>query len=119
MTPAGQLVAASRMLDRETFHRTFAPCGEGPVVLQLGGHCRQTLATAAQLGVQLGYRTVNLNCGCPSRAVSGGARGGGAALMREPAHVAECCVAMLDAMLAAAPASSPAPPALTVKHRLG
>lgn len=116
MVPASQLVAASRMVDEADFRRAFEPHdAETEYVLQLGGHDRDTLAEAARLGVQLGYRTINLNCGCPSVAVSGGARGGGAALMREPAHVADCCTAMLEAMSL----GTPSPTALTVKHRLG
>ena len=116
MVPASQLVSASRRMDEQGFRRAFEPHEVGSeYVLQLGGHDRDTLTEAARLGVKLGYKTINLNCGCPSVAVSGGARGGGAALMREPEHVAECCAAMLDAMSLGSPSST----ALSVKHRLG
>lgn len=121
MVPAAQLVQASRMLDEHDFRREFAPHGGGAAItLQLGGHRRDVLAQAAALGARLGYGAINLNCGCPSAAVSGGGRAGGAALMREPAHVADCCAAMLEAMTAsAATLGSSHPPSLTVKMRLG
>ena len=122
MIPAAQLVQASQLLDEHDFHREFSPHGDGAAItLQLGGHRREVLAQAAALGARLGYRAINLNCGCPSAAVSGGGRAGGAALMREPAHVADCCAAMLEAMTtsAATQGSSHLPSSLTVKMRLG
>lgn len=122
MIPAAQLVQASQLLNEHDFHREFAPHGDGAAItLQLGGHRREVLAQAAALGARLGYRAINLNCGCPSAAVSGGGRAGGAALMREPTHVADCCAAMLEAMAtsAATQGSSHPPSWLTVKMRLG
>jgi tRNA-dihydrouridine synthase A len=122
MIPAAQFVQASQLLDEHDFHREFAPHGDGAAItLQLGGHRREVLAQAAALGARLGYRAINLNCGCPSAAVSGGGRAGGAALMREPTHVADCCAAMLEAITtsAATQGSSHPPSSLTVKMRLG
>lgn len=80
---------------------------EHPVALQLGGSDPSELARAAKLGEQWGYDEINLNCGCPSARVQRGAFG--ACLMAEPALVAECVSAMMDAV------SIP----VTVKHRLG
>jgi tRNA-dihydrouridine synthase A len=65
---------------------------EHPVALQLGGSEPGALAAAAQIGADLGYDEVNLNCGCPSDRVHSGSFG--ACLMREPALVAECVAAM-------------------------
>jgi len=41
--------------------------------MQLGGNDPQTLARAVQIAEQIGWRydEINLNCGCPSEAVSG------------------------------------------------
>ena len=50
------------------------------------------LAAAARIGEEAGYDEINLNCGCPSDRVPGGAFG--ACLMREPALVADCVAAM-------------------------
>ena len=80
---------------------------EHPVALQLGGSEPADLAACAKLGVQWGYDEINLNCGCPSERVQRGAFG--ACLMAEPALVADCVKAMVDAV------DVP----VTVKHRIG
>ena len=80
---------------------------EHPVALQLGGSDPAALAHSARLGVEWGYDEINLNCGCPSERVQNGAFG--ACLMAEPALVADCVKAMVDAV----------PVPVTVKHRIG
>lgn len=80
---------------------------EHPVALQLGGNDPALLAQAARIGADFGYDEINLNCGCPSDRVQGGAFG--ACLMREPALVADCVAAMKAAV------SIP----VTVKCRIG
>ena len=80
---------------------------EHPVALQLGGSDPAALADCARLGERWGYDEINLNCGCPSERVQNGAFG--ACLMAEPALVADCVKAMIDAV------DVP----VTVKHRIG
>ncbi len=80
---------------------------EHPVALQLGGNDPALLAEAAKIGADFGYDEINLNCGCPSDRVQGGAFG--ACLMREPALVGDCVAAMKAAV------SIP----VTVKCRIG
>jgi len=80
---------------------------EHPVALQLGGHEPLELAAAARIGADCGYDEINLNVGCPSDRVQSGRFG--ACLMREPALVGDCVVAMRDAV------SIP----VTVKCRIG
>src|SRR5215471_11721953 len=80
---------------------------EHPLALQLGGHEPAELAAAARIGVDFGYDEINLNVGCPSDRVQSGRFG--ACLMREPALVADCVVAMRAAV--AVP--------VTVKCRIG
>ena len=80
---------------------------EHPLALQLGGSDTQDLAHCAALAQTWGYDEVNLNCGCPSERVQKGAFG--ACLMAEPALVADCVKAMVDAV------DIP----VTVKHRIG
>ncbi|MCX7325883.1 MAG: tRNA dihydrouridine(20/20a) synthase DusA, partial [Hyphomicrobiales bacterium] len=80
---------------------------EGKVALQLGGNDPGKLAAAARIGAGFGYDEINLNCGCPSDRVQGGAFG--ACLMQTPAVVGECVAAMKAAV--AIP--------VTVKCRLG
>ncbi|HTP39533.1 MAG TPA: tRNA dihydrouridine(20/20a) synthase DusA [Steroidobacteraceae bacterium] len=69
---------------------------EHPVALQLGGGDPVRLASAARIGAEAGYDEINLNCGCPSERVNAGSFG--ACLMREPARVAECVAAMIEAV---------------------
>lgn len=80
---------------------------EHPVALQLGGNDPKLLAEAAKIGADFGYDEINLNCGCPSDRVQGGAFG--ACLMREPGLVGDCVAAMKAAV------SVP----VTVKCRIG
>ncbi len=68
---------------------------EHPVALQLGGSDPALLAQAAAIGAAHGFDEVNLNVGCPSDRVQAGRFG--ACLMREPALVAGCVAAMIDA----------------------
>ncbi|GGC73326.1 tRNA dihydrouridine(20/20a) synthase DusA [Chelatococcus reniformis] len=65
---------------------------EHPVAVQLGGNDPAQLAQAARICADFGYDEVNLNVGCPSDRVQGGAFG--ACLMREPEVVARCVAAM-------------------------
>jgi len=80
---------------------------EHPVALQLGGCDPAELAEAARIGEALGYDEINLNVGCPSDRVQSGRFG--ACLMQEPALVADCMSAILDAVKIPA----------TVKCRIG
>jgi tRNA-dihydrouridine synthase A len=81
---------------------------EHPVALQLGGSDPALLAQAARIGAERGFDEINLHCGCPSDRVQAGRFG--ACLMREPALVADCVAAMIEAV--------PSTP-VTVKCRLG
>ena len=76
-------------------HLDFDPT-ESPLALQLGGSDPADLAHAAKLGEQYGYREINLNVGCPSDRVQSGRFG--ACLMAEPEIVAQCMIAMRDAV---------------------
>lgn len=87
-------------------HLAFKPA-EHPLALQLGGSDPEALATCARLGEDYGYNEINLNVGCPSDRVQSGRFG--ACLMAEPALVARCTKAMIQAT------SLP----VTVKCRIG
>lgn len=91
--------------DRQRFLR-FAK-EEHPIALQLGGSSPEALAQCATIAEHANFDEVNLNCGCPSDRVQEGKIG--ACLMAEPALVADCVSAMIEAT--ALP--------VTVKHRLG
>lgn len=84
----------------------FSP-EEQPLAVQLGGSDPAQLAAAARRAEDAGYDEVNLNCGCPSDRVRSGAFG--ACLMLQPGLVAECVVAMKQAVRVP----------VTVKFRVG
>jgi tRNA-dihydrouridine synthase A len=102
-----EMITARALLHGDTARLLeFAPA-EHPVALQLGGADPAELAAAARLGAEAGYDEINLNVGCPSDRVRSGCFG--AALMLEPARVAECVAAMITAVRVP----------VTVKTRLG
>ncbi len=69
---------------------------ENPVALQLGGSDPKMLAECARMVEDSGFDEVNLNCGCPSERVQCGSFG--AVLMKRKDLVAECVLAMKDAV---------------------
>jgi len=79
------------------------------VRIQLLGQYPQWLAENAARAVELGSYGVDLNCGCPSKAVNGS--GGGATLLKDPELIYQGAKAMREAV----PAHLP----VTVKVRLG
>jgi tRNA-dihydrouridine synthase A len=91
-----EMIHAAAILrgNRERLLR-FSP-EEQPLAVQLGGSDPQALAAAARIAEDMGYREINLNCGCPSDKVQAGSFG--ACLMREPQRVAECVAAMKSAV---------------------
>jgi len=80
---------------------------KNPVAFQLGGSNPKDLAICAKMVEDYAYAEVNLNVGCPSDRVQNGRFG--ACLMAEPQLVADCVVAMSQAV------SIP----ITIKSRIG
>jgi tRNA-dihydrouridine synthase A len=83
---------------------------ERPLALQLGGSVPGELGDAVRIARGRGFCEINLNVGCPSDRVQDGAFG--ACLMRDPALVADCAAAMIEAAGAGGPE-------ITVKCRIG
>ena len=102
-----EMVTTGALLHGDVPRHLDFDAAEHPVALQLGGSDPVELAECARLGVRWGYDEINLNCGCPSERVQRGSFG--ACLMAEPALVADCVKAMVDAV----------PVPVTVKHRIG
>ncbi|OTA16439.1 tRNA dihydrouridine synthase DusC [Xenorhabdus vietnamensis] len=92
----------------ELHHQSRTPSGT-PVRIQLLGQYPEWLAANAVRAVELGSWGVDLNCGCPSKAVNGS--GGGATLLKDPELIYQGAKAMREAV----PAHLP----VTVKVRLG
>jgi tRNA-dihydrouridine synthase A len=70
---------------------------EDPLVLQLGGNDPDKLHEAAEIAYKSGFRSINLNCGCPSNTIAS-SNSMGAAMMYTPERTAECCAAVLSAL---------------------
>ena len=69
---------------------------EHPVSIQIYGRDPQRMADAARYCVDLGADNVDINCGCPSKAVTSGCAG--SALMREPRLAYDIYRAVADAL---------------------
>ncbi len=69
---------------------------EKPLALQLGGADSDALLRCAKIAEQQGYSEINLNLGCPSDRVQAGQFG--ACLMAAPQRVADCIMAMKQAV---------------------
>jgi len=104
---------------------TCASASIGQTTLQIGGCDPYLLAKASAIGAAFGYSSINLNCGCPSSAVSG--RAGGVSHMKDPMHVAKCVESMNQAVTNLYHSGSDTkdnnyhvtPIPISVKHRLG
>ena len=90
--------------ERERFLK-FNPI-EHPVALQLGGNDPKLLSEATKIAVDFGYDEINLNVGCPSKAVQKGSFG--ACLMKDKLLVRNCIEALQNDKIEA-----------TLKCRLG
>ena len=77
--------------------REVAAAEEGvPLVVQLVGHGREALASAARAAQEAGAVHINLNMGCPYGRMTSGLTGGG--MLRRPADLAEIIPALRDAI---------------------
>ncbi len=91
-----EMVTSPALVRGGALHLLKHDPSEHPVALQLGGSEPVELAQAAKLGAEAGYDEINLNCGCPSDRVQSGTFG--AVLMKHPQLVADCVVAMREAV---------------------
>ena len=88
--PAGEYLTAA---DR----RDIASEQEGvPLVVQLVGHGREALVSAARVAQEAGAAHINLNMGCPYGRMGGGMTGGG--MLRCPDDLAEVIPALREAV---------------------
>jgi tRNA-dihydrouridine synthase len=77
--------------------RQIAPCEEGiPLVVQLIGHGREALVSAALAAQTAGATHLNLNMGCPYGRMTSGLTGGG--MLRCPELLAEIIPALRQAI---------------------
>jgi len=67
---------------------------QNPIALQVGGSNYKDLIKCSKIAESYNYDEINLNVGCPSKAVQKGSFG--ACLMKEKSIVSDCLKAMLD-----------------------
>ena len=65
---------------------------QNPIALQIGGSDPKDLTKCSELGYLMNYDEINLNVGCPSKAVQKGSFG--ACLMKNKTLVRQCIEAM-------------------------
>jgi tRNA-dihydrouridine synthase A len=91
-----EMIVAAALVRGDARRLLAHDAAEHPVALQLGGSDPAELAAAARIGAAAGYAEINLNVGCPSDRVRNGSFG--ACLMLRRELVAECVVAMREAV---------------------
>ena len=89
-----EMIHSKTILDPKNRRKLQINPVEKPVSLQIGGSDPEKLAKAAQIGEEMGFDEINLNCGCPSSKVQCGAFG--ACLMKNPQLVGLCLKKMKE-----------------------
>ena len=89
-----EMVPSKTMLFSKTRDLKIENSAENPVALQVGGSDPYELAKCAKIAKNYNYDEINLNVGCPSKAVRKG--GFGACLMNEKVLVRNCLEAMIE-----------------------
>ena len=89
-----EMIPSKTMLYSKTRDFIIENGGENPVALQVGGAEFQELAECTKIAKNYNYDEINLNVGCPSKAVQKGSFG--ACLMNEKVLVRNCLEAMIE-----------------------
>ena len=88
-----EMIAANAIASRKGLHLLEYNQIEKPLALQLGGNDILMMAESAKIAEDYGFDEVNINAGCPSDRVAGAGLFG-AALIKEPYHLAKIFEAM-------------------------
>jgi len=89
-----EMIPSKTMLYSKTRDLIIENGGENPVALQVGGAEFQELAECTKIAKNYNYDEINLNVGCPSKAVQKGSFG--ACLMKKKVLVRNCLEAMIE-----------------------
>jgi len=90
-----EMIAASTMLHSKTKDLIIENDLQNPIALQVGGSDIDDLALCSKIAKSYNYDEINLNVGCPSKAVQKGSFG--ACLMQDKKLVRACLETMQDA----------------------
>ena len=87
-----EMIPSKTMLYSKTRNLIIENGGENPVALQVGGAEFQELVACTKIAKNYNYDEINLNVGCPSKAVQKGRFG--VCLMKEKKLVQKCLLEM-------------------------
>ena len=89
-----EMIAAKSMIHSKTKDLIIENDMQNPIALQVGGSEIKDLANCSKIAQQYNYDEINLNVGCPSKAVQKGSFG--ACLMKNKTLVRNCLEAMIS-----------------------
>ena len=87
-----EMIATKTLIHSKNTQSVIANKFQNPIALQVGGSEYDDLKKCSKLAFELNYDEINLNVGCPSKAVQKGSFG--ACLMKNKALVKNCLEAM-------------------------
>ena len=87
-----EMIATKTLIHSKNTQSIIANDNQNPIALQVGGSEYEDLKKCANLAYELDYNEINLNVGCPSKAVQKGSFG--ACLMQDKNLVKNCLSAM-------------------------
>ena len=89
-----EMIPAKTLINSEKKDFIIENNNQNPIALQVGGSNYKDLIECSKIAQKYNYDEINLNVGCPSKAVQKGSFG--ACLMKEKYTVLDCLKAMLD-----------------------
>ncbi len=89
-----EMIPSKTMLNSKNKNLIIENHKENPLALQVGGSEIQDLIECTRIAKSYNYDEINLNVGCPSKAVQKG--NFGASLMKDPLLVKDCLKAMIE-----------------------
>ena len=87
-----EMIATKTLIHSKNTQSIIANDNQNPIALQVGGSEYEDLEKCANIAYKLNYNEINLNVGCPSKAVQKGSFG--ACLMQDKNLVKNCLSAM-------------------------
>ena len=87
-----EMIATKTLIHSKNTQSIIANDNQNPIALQVGGSEYDDLHKCAKIAYELNYNEINLNVGCPSKAVQKGSFG--ACLMQDKSLVKNCLSAM-------------------------
>ncbi len=87
-----EMIATKTLIHSKNTHSIIANDNQNPIAMQVGGSDYHDLKKCSNIAYELNYNEINLNVGCPSKAVQKGSFG--ACLMQDKNLVKNCLSAM-------------------------